>query len=72
MEVQMSNYNKNQKTVYIPDYLRPIWERMIKESGKQGAGYILLEAWCKIKGYPIPEYQSKGDKSKKRRYENER
>ncbi len=68
----MSNYNKNQKTVYIPDYLRPIWERMIKESGKRGAGYILLEAWCKMKGYPIPEYQSKGDKSKKRRYENER
>ena len=63
----MSNYNKNQKTVYIPDYLKPTWELMIKESGSKGAGYILLEAWCKIRKIKIPEYQSKGDKSKKRR-----
>ena len=68
----MSNYNRNQKTVYIPDYLKSTWEKMIEESGKQGAGYILLKAWCKVQGYDIPEYQSKGDKSKKRRYENER
>ena len=37
-----------------------------KESGSKGAGYILLEAWCKIRKIKIPEYQSKGDKSKAR------
>ena len=65
----MSNYNRNQKTVYIPDYLKSTWELMIEKSKNKGAGYVLLEAWCKVQGYEIPEYQSKGDKSKKRRYE---
>ena len=67
----MSNYNRNQKTVYIPDYLKPTWDRLIYETESIGVGYTLLAAWCKINGYHIPEYQSKGDKSKKRRYEKQ-
>lgn len=61
----MSNYNRNQKTVYIPDYLKATWEQAVRESDK-GLGYTLLEAWCKVRKIKCPEYQSKGDKSKQR------
>ena len=70
----MSNYNRNQKTYYVTDENQYIYDELIKEAEEtgKGTGFLLFEAYAIKNGLKVPEYQSKGDKSKKRRYENER
>lgn len=65
----MSNYNRNQKTVYIPAYMLPVWNLMIEscEKREQGAGYVLLESWSEQNGVDMPKYLNKGDMSKLRK-----
>ena len=70
----MSNYNRNQKTYYVTDENRYIYDALIEESErtKKGTGFLLFEAYAIKNKLKAPVYTSKGDKSKKRRYENER
>lgn len=70
----MSNYNRNQKTVYVTENTQYIYDELIKEAeatGK-GTGFLLLEAYAITRKLKLPVYVGKGDVTKnKRRYENE-
>lgn len=71
---EMSNYNRNQKTVYVTENTQYIYDEVLKEaeSTGKGTGFLLLESYAITRKLKLPEYISKGDVTKnKRRYEKQ-
>lgn len=59
----VKEYTREQKSIYVPHYMREIWSK-IKDQAKEkgcGIGYLLLSAWGKVNGVKVPEYRNPGE-----------
>lgn len=59
----VKEYTREQKSIYVPHYMREIWNK-IKDQAKEkkcGIGYLLLSAWALANGVKVPEYRNPGE-----------